>query len=79
MTKKQYLKPVVLNLSGLSAIGYGSKGMCWGGSEPTTETCANGPDVTQEKTCTPNGVAPDYGNCNEGGHVAVDCSIGSIN
>jgi hypothetical protein len=77
--RKPYIKPQAMNLSGLGVVGTEFLGICAGGSNPTTYTCANGDRPQQTSmACQPTGFTPDIGGCKAGGNVANVCSIGSM-
>ncbi len=78
MTKKQYIKPRALNLSGLAVIGYEPLGFCGSGWDPSVADCPGGEGVTQEEVaCYPQGFNPTEGDCGGGGHVSTGCGNGS--
>lgn len=86
MTKKQYLKPKALNLSGLTVIGYNEIGIggsnplgsCANGTSPTGALCEGGSTVTQMGGCSPTGISPTVGACSpSGGVVTSDCTSGT--
>jgi len=79
--RKKYKKPVAMNLSGLSAIGYGTRGLCIDGSAPSnpSETCYGGSSPAGDpSSCSPNGISPETGSCQFGDSAQNICSNGSI-
>jgi len=77
--RKRYITPGVMNLSGFGVLGSGFLGICSGGSNPTTYTCANGDRPEQTSmACRPTGHSPDLGGCKAGGNVANACTHGSM-
>ncbi len=88
MTKKQYIKPRALNLSGLAIIGFEGAGIgdpsplgvCRNGSSPLSgDTCASG-EWPVADSCNPQGWGPAVGGCNGGGNPSTleGCDAGSI-
>ncbi len=78
INKRQYVKPIALNLSGLAVIGYEPLGTCQNGYDPTTAFCTGGDAVDQRPTaCNPNGLSPEIGGCSVGGNVSSSCNSGA--
>jgi len=78
--RKQYIKPMALNLSGFGVVGQEPLGVCANGTMPTVSNCPGGEQVEQNPMfCSPNGILPDWGDCNpSGGNVVSGCSVGSL-
>ncbi|MCD4702627.1 MAG: hypothetical protein K8S24_12305 [Candidatus Aegiribacteria sp.] len=78
--RKQYTKPVALNLSGFGVVGQEPPGICANGTMPTVANCPGGSSVSQlEQFCSPTGVFPEYGDCDpSGGNVINACAAGSL-
>ncbi len=87
MTKKQYIRPRALDLSGLAVIGFNEIGIgdpsplgsCANGVDPVSDTCATGSSPTQDPThCAPTGNLAQVGGCSAGTSAYANCGTGSI-
>ena len=76
--RKQYIKPLALNLSGFGVVGQEPLGTCANGTSPTAATCGGGDFVTQDPLCSPTGISPTLGRCSPGGAPDNDCISGTI-
>lgn len=77
--RKQYIKPLALNLSGFGVAGQIPLGMCVDDSSPASYTCSDGGALSSDPlSCNPNGNFPQVGNCNIGSSVIYGCSAGSL-
>ena len=77
--RKQYVKPMVCNLSGYGVMGQIPLGMCVDGSSPASSSCSDGAFPTSDPiACNPTGTFPQVGDCNAGDSVIYGCSSGSL-
>lgn len=77
--RKQYIKPMALNLSGFGVTGQIPLGMCVDGSSPASDTCSDGAYPSSDPSaCNPTGTFPQVGNCAVGDSVIYGCSAGSL-
>jgi len=73
-----YVKPRVLDLSGLVALGDELTGFCYNGTSPIDYTCTDGPNPSQATgLCSPTGLMPFLGGCDYGNNAAEGCQSGS--